>query len=552
MRSLAVRQRVTRAAAVGASVLLLAAACGKPGAGGSGEEPGGTEVGGLTLSLTAGALLVSDGTDQVHVGDQAVKFPTTVTDAAWSPDGSRIAFVDAESNISVAKVDGTGRRVLTKAASGVVRSRPSWSRDVIFFAEKRPDGTSALVAVPGNGCPSSSADEKDWDMDTGDGTSYVDLSPSASLGAGPSRVAFQHVEPGGSEIWFNDTHQRQPLTYKVGPGSEPALAPDGSKLAFVGTNGQVYVRVGNASPVQITFGADKPHRLAWSPDEKQVAYATGTGVEAVGIAPGAGTNPATKLSTTAGVPAFLAGPGDMVSRINGADPIALAIAASQARWPTVTNFFPSQSSTPAYGVSLTTPEAATDAADRSTHGPMLLTAGNALDPRTAAEMQRLFGHVPGGAPIIGSSPLITITSDTVSANVEKALKDMGYATKRAPADQPPNAPAGDGVCAPQGARSLFSQTLVVVEPSAKVDYAIASGLASDVGTPVLRVDGAAGLTPVQRDYLTLSAASINTVLIVDPSGKISADVEKQIGQLISGPLGYATSSNPTVPPLTVG
>jgi len=92
----------------------------------------------------------------------------------------------------------------------------------------------------------------------------------------------------------------------------------------------------------------------------------------------------------------------------------------------------------------------------------------------------------------------------------------------------------------------------VVEPSAKVDYAIASGLASDVGTPVLRVDGAAGLTPVQRDYLTLSAASISTVLIVDPSGKISADVEKQIGQLISGPLGYATSSNPTVPPLTVG
>jgi hypothetical protein len=178
---------------------------------------------------------------------------------------------------------------------------------------------------------------------------------------------------------------------------------------------------------------------------------------------------------------------------------------------------------------------------------MLLTAGNALDPRTAAEMQRLFGHVTGSG-----GPLITITSDQISANVENALKGMGYTTKRAPADRPPNAPAGDGVCAPQGARSLFSQTLVVVEPSSKVDYAIASDLASNVSTPVLRVDGKAGLTPAQRDYLTLSAASINTVLIVDPGGKISADVEKQIGQIISGPLGYATSSNPTAAPLTVG
>ena len=43
--------------------------------------------------------------------------------------------------------------VLTKAAAGVVRSRPSWSRAMIVFAEKRPDGTSTLMAVAeANGC----------------------------------------------------------------------------------------------------------------------------------------------------------------------------------------------------------------------------------------------------------------------------------------------------------------------------------------------------------------------------------------------------------------
>jgi WD40-like Beta Propeller Repeat len=547
MRSLVVRQRLTRAAAVGASVVLLAAACGKPGPGGTGEEPGGTEVGGLIASLTAGALLVSDGTDQVRIGDQTVTFPTKVTDAAWSPDGSQIAFVDGDGNISASRIDGTGRRVLTKATSGVVRSRPSWSRDLIFFAEKRADGTSTLVAVPGNGCPAAGlpADAKDWDMDTGDGTSYVDLSPSASLGKGPSRVAFQHDEPNGSEVWFNDTHQRQPATYKVTKGSEPALLTDGSKLAFVGANGQIYVKAGTTDPVQITFGADKPHRLSWTPDGKQIAYATGAGVEAVGISPGANSNPATKLSDKPGVPAFLPAQRDTVSRVNGADPIAVAIAASQVRWPGVSNFFPSQDSNPAYYVSLTTPEAVTADSAQQTHGPNLLTAGNALDPRTAAELQRLFGRVGNGG-----KPLVIITSDTVSANVERALKDLGYDTKRAPADQHPNAPAGEGVCAPQGARSLFNQTVVVVDPASKVDWAIAAHLAGDIGAAILRVDGKGGLTQPQRDYLTQSSAGVDAVLIVDPSGAIPAELEKKIGELVSGPLGYVTSTNPTVPPLS--
>jgi hypothetical protein len=86
----------------------------------------------------------------------------------------------------------------------------------------------------------------------------------------------------------------------------------------------------------------------------------------------------------------------------------------------------------------------------------------------------------------------------------------------------------------------------VAEASSKVDSSIAAHL--DVGGPLMRVDGKAGLTDVQRDYLARSAPFIDSVYIVDGSGAIPADLEKQIGELISGPLSYAAVTNPTLPP----
>jgi hypothetical protein len=74
-----------------ASVALLTTACAKAGPSTVDENH---PTGGATSAdapLTAGALLISDGSDTVTIGGKAVKFPSTVTDAAWSPDGSRIA-----------------------------------------------------------------------------------------------------------------------------------------------------------------------------------------------------------------------------------------------------------------------------------------------------------------------------------------------------------------------------------------------------------------------------------------------------------------------------
>ena len=83
---------------------------------------GAGSVGGARVK--AGLALISDGTAVVRVGDQKVTFPTTVTDAVFSADGSRIAFVNGDGNIATARPDGKGMKVLTAKAAGVVPVPP--------------------------------------------------------------------------------------------------------------------------------------------------------------------------------------------------------------------------------------------------------------------------------------------------------------------------------------------------------------------------------------------------------------------------------------------
>ncbi len=547
MKTRLARPRTVRIAAMAASLALVAAACNKPGP--TNNETDGTGVVG-GLELTAGTLLVSNGTNEISLGGQKVIFPSTVTDAAWSPDGSRIAYLDGDGNVATAKPDGTSVVVLTAKNSSVVRSRPSWSRAFIFYAEKGADGTSTLMSVPTNGCTTEGmpATAEEWAMDTGDGTSYVDLSPSAATSVRPSRVAFQHDEPSGPEIWINDTNQRTPHTGKVVNGSEPALSLDGKKLVYVGTNGQVFVTAvgGNANPgVQITFGANQPSRLVWNPDEQHIAYRAANGIESVGISPGANSNPVTTIGSTPGVPALLPAQKNAVNRVTGADPIALGIAASQARWPTAREFAFGQGYLGAFGATITTPGQELAAAMTAKYdGPLLLTSAQTLDPRTKSELERLFGKVTPGS----STPDITIVGNEVSAGVEQALKSMGYETTRKPGAA--QATATEGECGPQGGAGLFQQTVVVVDSASAADNAVGTVLAHSWYAPILRVNAGAGLDDALRAYLARTSGSFESVYIVDARGAISADLEKQIGQLISGPLGIETGANPTAPPLT--
>ena len=429
MRATITRQRLIRSAVTTVSVAFLAA-CGA-----SQRSPDVTPP--AVSGFAAGAMLVSDGTARVLVGGEPVTFPTTVTDAAWSGDGSRIAFVDQDGNISTARPDGSKRVVLTTHQDGVTRSRPTWLSGRVVFEERSADGKAHLAWVAADERPGAVQEyEPPQDSEPWAGLSAPNSNGSSGSGV---EIAFQSPGGQGPEVWVADLNQRSPWSGKIADGSEPAVSPDGTKVAYVASNHQVAVVAvsgENPQPVQITFGVDSPSHLAWTPDGAAVAFATKVDVESVSatLAPGAKENQVTRLTSTPGVPTFLRPARDRVIRIAGTDPVATSVAASQSRWPRQDAYLPTESNLPARGAVLLgtgNPQAALSGAmfAADAHGPVLFTGATALDPRAKAELLRTLGRVD---PAIDNVPTVFVVggTDVVSTKAEAEVKAMGYKTRR--------------------------------------------------------------------------------------------------------------------------
>ena len=380
------------------------------------------------------ALSITNGSSTVTTAGQPTRFGSTVTDAAWSPDGSRLAYVDGTGNIATARSDGSDVRVLTRTNAKVKRAHPTWAAAgrTIEFAERGHDGVWRLVTVSSNGTEAG-VDQVAW---LGDQPSHGDTAPGAvgTPAAIPgdlalNRLAYQHAGAKGPEVWIFDGNQREPISIKVGAGSEPTLAPNGQHVAFVGRGGQLFVetitndKAGVA--VQITFGMKSLSSPAWSPDGARIAFRTSKDVESVSAKPTASTkNPVRVEAKTPGNPSYRPAVPTRTARLDTADPIAAAIAASRSRWVDAGR----QDASPddsAYEVTLIDtddPGAATTALEARGAGPILFVHGDKLDSRVKAEISRLIRPASsGGVTLVGS----------VSASIAKALTSMGYTVTRA-------------------------------------------------------------------------------------------------------------------------
>lgn len=166
-----------------------------------------------------------DGTGLIQLTDVAP--PLVVSGPAWSPDGSRLAYVVRESatdrsDIWVMNVDGSDAHPITDGRGS--HWGPAWS----------PDG---------------------------------------------SRIAFTH----GNDIHVMDAdgmNVTNLMPERIGPSAlDPAWSPDGESIAFVGreTDDDLYVMHSDGGGVRSLFGGPGAQREpAWSPDGSTIAFADHT------------------------------------------------------------------------------------------------------------------------------------------------------------------------------------------------------------------------------------------------------------------------------------
>jgi Tol biopolymer transport system component len=222
------------------------------------------------------------------------------SDAAWSPDGRRIAFSAtsgpmANIDVYVMAADGSGRRRLT--LSPEADSNPTWSPDGTAIAFERDRACDA------EGCGAQEV----WVM-RADGTRQRRLTSGSTLDGDPAwspdgrHIAFVSRRGIGASALFTmraDGTTRKRITRPIN-ADNPSWAPDGRTIAFdaslvsqPATGPQVNVYSiptgGSASPRQLIADASDP---AWSPDGSRLAYVTAT--QAIAAIPAAGGS-ATRL-----------------------------------------------------------------------------------------------------------------------------------------------------------------------------------------------------------------------------------------------------------------
>jgi hypothetical protein len=392
---------------------------------------------------SAAQLSISNGTADVVTDGLSTHFDSTVTDAAWSPDGSRLAYVDGYGNVVTALADGSGVITLTETDSRVKRAAPAWVGNGwgIEFSERGSDGVWRIRAVSPDRLDTDvryiGDESHDSSHDTSPTTAY--LPPNATDG-GVSLTAFQHAGAHGPQVWILDYNQRTPEMSFVADGSSPTLSPNGRLVAFVGKGGQLYLEpvrpTKSTKPTQLTFGLTGISHPRFAPDGRRVVFSAGGAIESVSskVAAGATANAVTVESHVNGVPSFRTGRPGSVNRFASGDPIADAVAVSRRYWN------PYNDAQPYAGEGVRSrlyPDIVTIVglddrnalamAGTGSLGAVLFNGRDSLDPRVTAELKRIESKaLPQGHP---SLQILGGTGE-ISGKVESALVKLGFDVTR--------------------------------------------------------------------------------------------------------------------------
>jgi gamma-glutamyltranspeptidase / glutathione hydrolase len=222
--------------------------------------------------------------------------PAGVREAAWSPDGKRLAVSRFDLLWTMAPDGRDAKRIVTRPGDWIAERDPDWSPDgksIAFAAET--NGQFDLWMVPSSGgaatrVTSTPGDER-WPSWTRNG-----------------RIVYSHRDPRGPWQLFVVEAQASSSPAKLTPDAasewQARVSPDGARIAFVSDrdrpandDSDIWIRdllTTDGRSVRLTNVPGAESHPAWAPDGQRVAYAATRGNQSgvwVSALPTADTTP---------------------------------------------------------------------------------------------------------------------------------------------------------------------------------------------------------------------------------------------------------------------
>lgn len=238
-----------------------------------------TQLPGLLAGLRPQGGITDTYLENADGGDLHAFQPQGATDGTrvtWSPDGNWVTFRGGAGWGVVAHPDGSAQ--IPSAATWGSAFTPD-SADIVFG---EPNGLATQLAYTPATCPlfdpvtgqSNNCDKPYFSADTGGNDHNVSISSSGVVYFQHDTMANLNVVQ-SSDIWTD--HGTKTPGLLISNGTDPAISPDGTRLAFVrpvGGYDQIFVQAadGSGTAVQETTGAAYHDSPSWRPDGAGLFY----------------------------------------------------------------------------------------------------------------------------------------------------------------------------------------------------------------------------------------------------------------------------------------